>query len=150
MSFRSLFLFLNMSQNKTQPTAQNPKDFILSVENETRKKDALVLLDIFSEITGKKAVMWGPSLIGFGQYDYKYESGREGSFFRTGFSPRKSNLALYIMPGFDNFQGLLEKLGKHKTGSSCLYINKLADIRIEVLSQLIRESLDHMRQKYPE
>lgn len=139
-----------MSQNKTQPTLQDPKDFILSVENETRKKDALELLDIFTEITGQKAVMWGPSLIGFGQYDYKYDSGREGSFFRTGFSPRKSNLVLYIMPGFDNFQSLLDKLGKHRTGSSCLYINKLADIRIEVLSQLIRESLDYMRQKYPE
>ena len=100
------------------------------------------------EATGCRPKMWGPSIVGYGSYEYKYESGREGIFLLCGFSPRKANLVVYIMPGFSSFGPLLKKLGKHKTGSSCLYINKLADVDEKVLKKLIVDSVKHMRQKY--
>lgn len=123
-------------------------DFIASVENENRRQDAELMLGIMEEITGEKPVMWGPSLIGYGAYHYKYDSGREGDFFMTGFSPRKQNMALYIMPGFDRFPELMGKLGKHKTGKSCLYINKLKDVDMDVLKTLIEEGYRYMKNKY--
>lgn len=137
-----------MSTNKTQPTDTDPMDFIASVENENRRQDAELMLGIMEEITGEKPVMWGPSLIGYGAYHYKYDSGREGDFFMTGFSPRKQNMALYIMPGFDRFPELMGKLGKHKTGKSCLYINKLKDVDMDVLKTLIEEGYRYMKNKY--
>ncbi len=137
-----------MAQNKTQPTKVSPESFIEGVENETKRKDAYTLLEIMKDITNEVPVMWGPSLIGFGQYHYKYESGREGDFFITGFSPRKSAMTVYIMPGFKRYAELMSKLGKFKTGKSCLYINKLADIDVKVLKTLIRESVDYMNAKY--
>ena len=93
--------------------------------------------------------MWGPSIIGFGSYRYKYASGREGEWMLTGFSPRKQNLTLYIMPGFDNYDSLLAKLGKYKTGKSCLYINKLEDVDLSVLEKLVKQSVDHMVETNP-
>ena len=131
-----------MSENKTKPTDVKVEDFLSSIEHPTRKKDGIELLKIMKEITKEKPVMWGPSIVGFGSYHYKYATGREGDMPRTGFSPRKSSLAVYIMPGFEEYRDLLEKLGKHKLGKSCLYINKLSDVDIEVLKQIIERYLD--------
>ncbi|MBO6797566.1 DUF1801 domain-containing protein [Maricaulis sp.] len=138
-----------MSENKTKPTEQSPEDFIASVEHATRRADAQTLLDLMRKITGWDARMWGPAIIGFGEYHYKYESGREGDFMRTGFSPRKANMVVYIMPGYTDFSEILGRLGKHKLGKSCLYINKLADVDMGVLEELIRAGLDDMEKKYP-
>jgi hypothetical protein len=139
-----------MSTNKTQPTQIDPRDFIESVEHPVRRQDALTLLDRMTRITGEEPKMWGPSIIGFGRYHYKYESGREGDFMRTGFSPRKANLVVYIMPGYTDFSPILVRLGKHKLGKSCLYLNKLADVDLDVLEELIRAGLADMAKKYPE
>ena len=137
-----------MAANKTQPTDASVLDYINAVQHEQRKKDALEIYAIFNELLREPAVLWGDSLIGYGSYHYKYDSGREGDFFLTGFSPRKQNLSVYIMPGFKRYTELLQRFGKHKTGASCLYINKLADIDIEVLKKLIIESVAYMREKY--
>jgi hypothetical protein len=131
-----------MNENKTRPTKVKVKEFLNTIEHPTRKKDGFELLKIMKEITNEKPVMWGLSIVGFGSYHYKYASGREGDMPLTGFSPRKANLTLYIMPGFEKLDDLLAKLGKHKIGKSCLYINKLADVDIEVLKQIIQRSLD--------
>jgi hypothetical protein len=139
-----------MSENKTQITAVRPADFIATVEHPVRRKDAEVLLELFERITGWEPRMWGPAIIGFGEYHYKYDSGREGDFMRTGFSPRKANMVVYIMPGYTNFDPILARLGKYKLGKSCLYINKLDDIDLTVLEELVRAGLDDMAQKYPE
>ncbi|MGY5859430.1 MAG: DUF1801 domain-containing protein [Candidatus Thorarchaeota archaeon] len=131
-----------MNENKTKPTDVKVEDFLNAVEHPTRKQDGFELLKIMKGITKKKPVMWGPSIVGFGSYHYKYATGREGDMPMTGFSPRKANLTVYIMPGFDEYGDLLERLGKHKLGKSCLYINKLADVDIEVLKEIITKSLD--------
>ncbi|MGD9395993.1 MAG: DUF1801 domain-containing protein [Candidatus Thorarchaeota archaeon] len=138
-----------MSDIKTKPTDVKVEDFLEAVEHPTRKKDGLELLRIMEEVTKKKPVMWGPSIVGFGSYHYKYESGREGDMPLTGFSPRKQNLTVYIMPGFDEYEGLLSRLGKHKVGKSCLYINKLADVDISVLKELIAKSVEKMDKDHP-
>lgn len=104
---------------------------------------------MMARISGLKPRMWGPTIVGFGSYDYTYESGHSGTSLRVGFSPRKARLVVYIMPGFEGYAERLAALGKHKTGSSCLYINKLADVDTTVLEQLVRESLEAMEQKYP-
>lgn len=137
-------------QNKTQPTNISPKDFVAQVEHPTRRADAQRLLEIFDEVTCLKPQMWGPSIIGYGRYHYKYESGREGDFMMTGFSPRKGNLVLYIMPGYREAkqQEMLARLGKHKLGKSCLYINKLADVDEAVLSEIISDGVTEMRERY--
>ena len=137
-----------MAENKTQPTNQSVESFLNAVENEQRKKDGFEVLEMMKKITGEEPVLWGPSLIGFGNYHYKYESGREGDFFRTGFSPRKTALTLYIMSGFSRYEDLMQKLGKYKTGKSCLYVKKLDDVDREVLTALIKESLKFMKEKY--
>lgn len=100
------------------------------------------------EISGEEPKMWGPAIVGFGKYHYKYDSGHEGVFFRTGFSPRKANLTLYITAGFDRCETLMQKLGKYKTGKSCLYIKSLEDIDRKVLRELIQASLEYMEKKY--
>ena len=138
-----------MTENKTKPTETSPRDFVASVENDRRRADAETLLALFEEITGWQPRMWGPSLIGFGEYHYKYDSGREGDMLATGFSPRKANLVVYIMPGYANYQPLMDRLGKHKLGKSCLYINKLDDIDLDVLAELIRAGLADLAKKYP-
>lgn len=137
------------NQNKTVKTAASVKKFLDSVDNDTRREDAWQLLEIMEQASGEPAVMWGSSLVGFGTYHYKYDSGREGDFMRVGFSPRKQNMVLYIMPGFSNYEALLEKLGKHKTGKSCLYLNKLTDVHLPTLKKLVRDSLKAMQKKYP-
>ena len=138
-----------MAENKTQPTNQSVKEFIESNSSGQKQKDAFELLRIMEDLSGEKAVMWGPGLIGFGKYHYKYESGREGDFLRTGFSPRKAALSIYIMAGFSRYEELLSRLGKHKIGKACLYVKKLSDIDVEVLKELIKESLHYMKKKYP-
>lgn len=137
-----------MAANKTIPTSKSAIDFINSLEDRNKKSEALHLLKIMKDITKKEAVMWGDSLIGFDEYHYKYNSGREGDFFMTGFSPRKTALTVYIMTGFNRHEELMSKLGKYKTGKSCLYIKKLADIDESVLKALIEESVKAMRNKY--
>lgn len=137
-----------MSGNKTKPTNKSVSAFLNSVENQRRKADALVINEMMTRITGEKPTMWGPTMVGFGQYHYKYDSGREGDMFLTGFSPRKANLVLYIMPGYGQFDDVMARLGKFKTGKACLYINKLDDIDLDVLERLIRKSVDWMKAKY--
>lgn len=138
-----------MAENKTQPTTIKPADFIDSVEHPVRRDDARALLALMERISGWEAQMWGPAIIGFGSYHYKYESGREGDSMRTGFSPRKANMAVYIMPGYSDYAEMLARLGKHKLGKSCLYINKLADVDMAVLEEIIRAGLDDMAERYP-
>jgi len=137
-----------MAENKTKRNDSSVKDFLNSVPEEQKRKDAYLVLELMKKTTGLEPEMWGTSLIGFGKYHYKYDSGREGDFFITGFSPRKQNLTIYIMPGFEKYNELMEKLGKYKTGKSCLYINKLTDVDMEVLRELIWRSFDYMNKKY--
>jgi len=124
---------------KTKPTAESVTAFINAVENETRKRDSKTLLAMMKRITGEKPKMWGPTIIGFGQYHYVYPTGREGDMLLVGFSPRKGNLSLYVL-GSPNDAELLKKLGKHKRGKSCLYINKLDDVDLDVLEELIDQA----------
>lgn len=140
---------MSRSQNKTVPTDQSVKDFLNSVQSERRAEEARALDELFRATTGFDPVMWGPSMIGYGRYHYRYASGREGDFLATGFSPRKSALVIYIMPGYADFGGILARLGKHKLGKSCLYVNKLADIDMQVLSELIRAGLDDLGRIWP-
>lgn len=139
-----------MRENKTRPTTISPANFIASVDHPVRRADAQKLLEMMTRITGETPIMWGPAIIGFGQYHYRYDSGREGDFMRTGFSPRKANMVVYIMPGYTDFGTILERLGKHRLGKSCLYINKLADVDLDVLEELIRAGLADMARKHPE
>ena len=139
-----------MAQNKTQPTQKSVQEFIDQVDDEQKRADSQELLSMMSKATGEEATLWGPSLIGFGRYRYKYASGREGEFFLTGFSPRKQAMSVYIMPGFDFATDLMERLGKYKTGKSCLYIKKLDDVDRDVLTQLVEKSVSYMRDKYPD
>ncbi|GAB4519282.1 MAG: hypothetical protein Kow00133_04910 [Amphiplicatus sp.] len=136
------------NRNKTQPTGASVEAFIDGVENETRRRDARTLLALMTKVTGESAKMWGPSIIGFGTYHYKYESGREGDFLMTGFSPRKTATVVYVMGGVPETDELYKKLGKHKLGKSCLYINKLEDVDLGVLEKLIARSVAHMRKTY--
>lgn len=136
------------SENKTKPTKVSVRSFVDGVENETRRKDARALMKIFKDVTGMSPQMWGPSLIGYGRYHYKYESGREGEMLMTGFSPRKANLVLYIMPGYLDLEEKLARLGKHKLGKACLYINKLDDVDIDVLKEIIVYGVEYMQENY--
>ncbi|MDA1280642.1 MAG: DUF1801 domain-containing protein [Chloroflexi bacterium] len=133
-----------MAEPKTKKNKASVSDFISSVENKTRRADAEILLGMMTDITSEPASMWGPSLIGFGSYDYTYASGHSGTWFAVGFSPRKQNLVVYIMSGFDKYERTLTKLGKYRTGKCCLYINKLADIDTDVLKDQISKSYTAM------
>ena len=135
---------------KTKPTGASVADFIGAIADAEKREDARVVAALMAEITGAPARMWGASIVGFGRYRYRYASGREGEFFETGFSPRKRALTLYIMPGFGEYGGLLERLGRHSLGKSCLYIRRLADIDLEVLRDLVRLSVQAIREKYPD
>ncbi|MDE2690364.1 MAG: DUF1801 domain-containing protein [Acidobacteriota bacterium] len=139
-----------MAELKTKKNDASVEGFLTGVENERRREDSFVVLEMMKRITGEEPTMWGSSIVGFGSYHYRYASGREGDWPRIGFSPRKQSLTLYVMPGFSNYDDLLSRLGKHRTGKSCLYVNKLADVDMDVLEQLIRSSLDAMREMYPE
>ena len=138
-----------MSENKTRASTESVEDFLRGVEHPTRRADALALNELFRKQTGYDPVMWGPSIVGYGRYHYVYESGREGDFLATGFSPRKANLSIYLMPGYTDFSPILKKLGKYKKGKSCLYINKLADVDLDVLGDLIAAGLKDLDQKWP-
>jgi hypothetical protein len=136
------------ARNKTQPTEADVTGFLEAVEHDTRRRDALALDGVFRRITGWTPRMWGPSLVGYGQYHYRYASGREGDFLATGFSPRKANLSIYIMPGYADYGAILNRLGRHRTGASCLYLNKLADVDMDVLEELIRAGLKDLGATY--
>lgn len=133
-----------MAGLKTQKHDGDVEQFIASVENTTRRADAEVLLAAMREVTADQGSMWGESMIGFGSYDYTYASGHSGTWFAVGFSPRKQNTVVYVMPGFDRYDELMSRLGKHKVGKSCLYINKLADVDMDVLRELIDETFQLM------
>lgn len=134
---------------KTKESNASIEDFLKTVGTEDKQKDAIALLGMMTKITGEKPKMWGASIIGFGNYIYESPTtGRRGEWFMTGFSPRKQNITVYIMPGFSEYTDLLKKLGKHKTGGGCLYINKLADVDIKVLKELISSSYKLMKQKH--
>jgi hypothetical protein len=135
-----------MAEPKTKPTDKSVEDFLGSIDPEQKRVDGFELLKIYKKITGDKAVMWGDSIVGFGKYHYKSErSSQEGDWLLTGFSPRKQNLTLYVMAGNNDSQELFKKLGKHKTSMGCLYINKLADVDMHILAQIIEKSYHHMK-----
>lgn len=140
-----------MAELKTKKTDESVMAFLDKVEDENKRKDCKELIKIFTEVSGEKPAMWGTSIIGFGSYHYKSErSKQEGDWPRTGFSPRKQNITIYIMCGFSDQEKLLEKIGKHKiSGASCLYIKRVSEINIEVLKELIANSLKHMEERYP-
>jgi hypothetical protein len=134
---------------KTRPTPVKPKDFIAAIDNETRRKDGQALLKLFAKLTGWKAKMWGPTIVGFGAYHYTYDSGHSGSICAVGFSPRKANLVIYAGTG-PRTAALLKKLGKHKGGNQqCLYINKLADVDLDVLEEIVRVGLAQTKKTWP-
>ncbi len=136
-----------MPENKTIATTASVKAFLDAVENETRRNDSYALLELIQKITGHPPVLWGNSLIGFGSYHYKYDTGREGDMLMAGFSPRKQNLAIYNT-GFIRYPEIMNRLGKYKAGKSCLYINKLSDVDLNVLTELIKTAYDYMNKKY--
>ena len=136
-----------MSELKTKPEKTSVTKFINGIEDAQQKADCKKLLKIMKEITGAKPQMWGASIVGFGKYAYTYASGRSGEWFLTGFSPRKRNLTLYIMSGFEKLGADLGKLGKHSTGKGCLYFKKMADVDEQVLVKLISKSVDQLTKK---
>ncbi|MGW8122100.1 DUF1801 domain-containing protein [Roseivirga echinicomitans] len=136
------------AQNKTTENEASVAEFLNNLEAPKRKADCLIVKNLMEEITGEPAKMWGTSIVGFGSYHYKYDSGREGDALKVGFSPRAQNLTLYIMPGFDRYEDYMAKLGKYKTGKSCLYIKNIEDIDVQILKNLIRDSYDFMCHKY--
>ena len=137
-----------MAENKTKATTVDPHDFIRQVDDEQKRQDSEELIRLMSKVTGKPPKMWGPSIIGFGKYHYKYDSGREGEICLTGFSPRKASLVLYIGLALEDTESMA-KLGKYKTGKSCLYIKKLDDIDRTILKKLVVNSVAEMRRRYP-
>lgn len=138
-----------MYELKTKQNDNDVLEFIDNVGSKTKREDAYKLLDLFSETTGYEAKMWGPSIIGFGSYHYKYESGHEGDAPLVGFSPRKAKISIYLDAGDPNREKLLEQLGKHTSGKACVYVNKLADIDEKELVKLIKQSVAYTSEKYP-
>ncbi len=138
-----------MTQNKTKPTQQEISVFIDGIEDERTRADCRELLSMMHEVTGEPPTMWGPSMVGFGSYHYRYASGHEGDSFLTGFSPRKQALTVYVISGFEEHPALMARLGKFKTGKSCLYIKNLDAIDRSILTQLVTQSVALMRKKYP-
>ena len=137
-----------MAKNKTVATNTPVDDFINSIEQAQKRADSGEMIALMRKLTGHEPRLWGSSLVGFGSYHYRYESGREGDFFLTGFSPRKSAFTVYIMPGFERYKAQMKKLGPHKTGKSCLYLKNLDAIDRDVLEEIIRDSVACMREKY--
>ena len=134
-----------MAEAKTKPTNESVKDFLNRIPEADRREDCFAIAEIMEEITGEKPKMWGPSIVGFGTYHYKYASGREGDWPITGFSPRKKDLTVYIMMGFEKHDELMKKLGRHSVGKSCLYIKRLADIDVPILKKLIKTSVKELK-----
>ncbi len=138
-----------MAELKTQLNDASVEEFLNTVEDEQKRADCLAVLKLMKQVTKAQPKMWGTSIVGFGSYHYKGASGREGDWMLTGFSPRKQNLTLYIMAGFDNYDALMKKVGKHSTGKSCLYIKRLADVDTGVLKELVAQSVVHMKATNP-
>jgi hypothetical protein len=137
-----------MTELKTKPTKVTVEDFLSKIADDGIRDDCHALIRIMQKVTGEKPVMWGPSIVGFGLYHYKYESGHEGDMCIAGFSPRKSNLTVYLMPGFNEHGDLLKKLGKYTTGKSCLYFKRLSDVDTRVLEKMISDSVKLVKEKY--
>jgi hypothetical protein len=138
-----------MAELKTRPTGASVDAFLAAVPDERRGADCRVVLEMMQRVTGAPPEMWGPSIVGFGRYRYEYASGQSAEWPLTGFSPRKQDLTLYIMPGFERYEGLMARLGKHRTGKSCLYLKRLADVDLAVLEELVATSVARARAKYP-
>lgn len=138
-----------MAENKTTETNASVDKFINSVKDESIREDCIAIIKMMKSITKEDPKLWGTSMVGFGTYHYKYDSGREGDFFLTGFAPRKQNISIYLMGGFDKQKANLKKLGKHKTGASCLYIKSLKDIDVKVLKEMISQSVKEIKNLYP-
>lgn len=138
-----------MAENKTKPTAVSAAAFIDAVPDPVRRADAKTLCAMMERISGEPAKMWGPTIVGFGSVHYKYDSGHEGDMGRLGFAPRKTELVVYFVGGFARHEALLAKLGKYKTGKSCLYIKRLSDVDEDVLEALVREGLAYVDATYP-
>lgn len=130
---------------KTMPNDRSVAAFLDSIPDSGQRADSRTLIGLMKKVTKAEPKMWGPSIVGFGSYHYRYESGREGDWFLTGFSPRKGTMTLYIMAGFSRYDALMNQLGKYRTGTSCLYVKRLADVDLRVLTSLVRESVRHMR-----
>jgi hypothetical protein len=141
---------MTKAENKTQATVTRVEDFVTGIADENQRADARSLIAMMMRLSGEPATMWGPSIIGFGRYRYRYDSGREGEMCRIGFSPRKGQTVLYLIDGFEGHAELMAKLGKHKTGKSCLYVKRLSDIDLVALEDMCRSSLAYMAAKYPE
>jgi hypothetical protein len=135
-----------MAEVKTKPTQASVKEFLNQIPDKQRREDCFAIAKMMEEITSAKPKMWGPSIVGFGSYHFKYDSGREGDWLMTGFSPRKNDLTLYIMMGFEKHRELMEQLGKHKTAKSCLYIKRLSDIHQPTLKKLIKASVKQLNE----
>ncbi len=138
-----------MAELKTQKNDASIEDFLQGVENNTRRENSFEVLDLMREITGDQGSMWGPSIVGFGDFSYTNTTNKDYKWFKTGFSPRKQSMTLYIMDGFESYHEILSRLGKYKTGKSCLYINKLADVDRDVLRELIQASVDYLETAFP-
>lgn len=134
---------------KTQPTQDDVTAFLNTITDPQKRLDCDTACSIMTRVTGEQPTLWGTSIVGFGTYHYKYASGREGDWMLTGFSPRKQALTLYIMAGFEKYQELMDQLGTFKTGKSCLYVKRLSDINLDVLEELVRESVRYMKTQYP-
>jgi hypothetical protein len=139
---------MSKSKNKTVPTKVSPTTFIKSLEEPTQKAEAKILLNLFEEVTKTRAVMWG-EIFGFGAFHYKSEAGREGDYLATGFAMRKSGPTIYIMPGYNDYSELMEKIGPHKLGKSCLYLKNLNNIHLPTLKKIIKAGLKDLGKKYP-
>lgn len=137
-----------MSENKTRPTHASADDFLAAISNEERREDCQVIRRIMEKVTGEPAVIWGTSIVGFGQYHYRYESGREGDWAVTGFSPRTNDVSVHLLAAGPDQAGLLARLGRYRMGKSCLYIRKRSDIDLGVLEQLISDSVSEVRRRY--
>lgn len=137
-----------MAELKTTPNNNSVEAYLESITDEKKRTDSEKIVDIMQDITNESPQMWGDSIVGFGSYHYKYDSGREGEWFLTGFAARKQSLTLYIMAGFERYDELMEKLGKYKTGKSCLYVKKMEDVQEDVLRSLIKALVDHLKTKY--
>ncbi len=133
-----------MAELKTKPTDHDVKAFLNAIPDEKRRQDCFTILNLMQQVIGVEPKMWGDSIVGFGSYHYKYASGREGDWLLTGFSPRKQYLTLYIMAGFDEYDELMSKLGKYKTGKSCLYIKQIEDVDPDTLRELVKRSAEHI------
>jgi uncharacterized protein DUF1801 len=134
-----------MAELKTKPTTASVAEFLAAISDETRRRDCLTVAKIMEKATGAKPRMWGPTIVGFGDHTFRNARGQESAWFLTGFSPRKRDLTLYIMPGVERFKDLMKRLGKHKSGVGCLYIDRLDDVDIDVLEELVRRSVRELR-----